>query len=126
LPEIETIVRGRTYSFDAIHYDVYVDEGDPANEPVNHAGWTVKSQVRTKLPDPKTGVQKVIADLGASFPINADGSIAVRLTREFTAALKASRKGELWWDIVATDPDGNDHIIIYPEPIDIVDWPTTP
>lgn len=119
--EIETIVRGRTYEFDLVHYDHYVAEGDPANVVTDHTGWEgVRAQVRNK----RTG--KVVCNLNAVFPIPSAGTVAIRQDRVFTRSLRPSKAGELWWDMVATDQDGIDHILVYPEPFDISDWPTDP
>lgn len=120
MPEIETIVRGRTYSFSLIQYDVYIKEGDAGNVRTDHTGWTVRSQVRTKVGN------KVVANLNAFFPVPADGSVAIEHDRGFTTSLKASKQGDLWWDMVATDQDGQDHVLVFPEPFDIVTWPTFP
>jgi hypothetical protein len=111
------IVRNRTWAFDATIYDVYVAEGDPGNVPVNHTGWTIRSQIRTRVGN------KLVANLNVTFPVPASGTIAIRHEREFTRSLAV---GDYWWDVVATDPAGDDHTYVEPEPIAVRDHPTDP
>jgi hypothetical protein len=112
-----TITRGRTFAFDATIYDTYVADGDPANVPTNHTGWTIRSQIRTKVGN------KLVANLNVTFPVPTAGTIAIRHQREFTRSLPV---GDYWWDIVATDPSGADHVYVEPEPISVKDHPTDP
>lgn len=112
-----TIVRGRTFSFDATIYDTYVAEGDPGNVPTNHSGWTIRSQIRKKIGN------VLVANLNVTFPVPTAGTVAIRHDRDFTRSLPV---GDYWWDIVATDPSGIDHDYLEPEPIAVHDHPTDP
>jgi len=112
-----TITRGRTFSFDATIFDTYVGEGDPGNVPTNHTGWTIRSQIRTRVGN------KLVANLNVTFPVPTAGTVAIRHEREFTRSLAT---GDYWWDIVATDPAGDDHVYVEPEPIAVRDNPTDP
>ena len=112
-----TIVRNRTWSFDATLYDVYVAEGDPGNVPTNHTDWTIRSQIRTKVGN------KLVANLNVTFPVPTAGTVAIRHDRDFTRSLKA---GDYWWDVVATDPTGQDHVYVEPETMLVRDHPTDP
>lgn len=111
------IIRNRTWSFDATIFDTYVAESDPGNVPTNHTGWTIRSQIRTKVGN------KLVANLNVAFPVPTAGTVAIRHEREFTRSLPV---GDYWWDIVATDPSGNDHTYVEPEPIEVRDHPTDP
>ncbi len=112
-----TIVRNRTWAFDLTIFDTYVGEGDPGNVPTNHTGWTIRSQIRTRVGN------KLVANLNVTFPVPASGTVAIRHEREFTRSLAT---GDYWWDIVATDPAGDDHVYVEPEPIAVRDNPTDP
>lgn len=112
-----TIVRGRTFSFDATIYDTYVAEGDPGNVPTNHTGWTIRSQIRKKIGN------VLVANLNVTFPVPTAGTVAIRHDRVFTRSLPV---GDYWWDIVATDASGKDHVYVEPEPIAVHDHPTDP
>ena len=112
-----TIVRNRTWAFDATIFDTYVGEGDPGNVPTNHTGWTIRSQIRTRVGN------KLVANLNVTFPVPTAGTVAIRHEREFTRSLAT---GDYWWDIVATDPAGDDHVYVEPEPIAVRDNPTDP
>ena len=112
-----TIVKGRTFSFDATIYDTYVAEGDPGNVPTNHTGWTIRSQIRKKIGN------VLVANLNVTFPVPTAGTVAIRHDRVFTRSLPV---GDYWWDIVATDASGNDHVYVEPEPIAVHDHPTDP
>ena len=112
-----TIVRNRTWAFDATIYDTYVGEGDPGNVPTNHTGWTIRSQIRKKIGN------VLVANLNVTFPVPVSGTIAIRHERDFTRSLAT---GDYWWDIVATDAAGNDYVYVEPEPIAVHDHPTDP
>jgi len=112
-----TIVRNRTWAFDATIFDTYVADGDPGNVPTNHTGWTIRSQIRTRVGN------KLVANLNVTFPVPTAGTVAIRHEREFTRSLAT---GDYWWDIVATDPAGDDHVYVEPEPIAVRDNPTDP
>jgi hypothetical protein len=112
-----TITRGRTFSFDATIFDVYLGEGDPGNVPTNHTGWTIRSQIRTRVGN------KLVANLNVTFPVPASGTVAIRHERDFTRSLAT---GDYWWDIVATDAAGDDYVYVEPEPIAVRDNPTDP
>lgn len=112
-----TIIRGRTFSFDATIFDTYVAEGDPGNVPTNHTGWTIRSQIRKKIGN------VLVANLNVTFPVPTAGTVAIRHDRDFTRSLPV---GDYWWDIVATDPSGIDHEYVEPEPIAVHDHPTDP
>lgn len=112
-----TIVRNRTWAFDLTVFDTYVAEGDPGNVPTNHTGWSIRSQIRTRVGN------KLVANLNVTFPVPTAGTIAIRHEREFTRSLSP---GDYWWDIVATDPAGDDHVYVEPEPIAVRDHPTDP
>jgi hypothetical protein len=112
-----TIVRNRTWAFDATIYDTYVGEGDPGNVPTNHTGWTIRSQIRKKIGN------VLVANLNVTFPVPVSGTIAIRHERDFTRSLAT---GDYWWDIVATDAAGDDYVYVEPEPIAVRDNPTDP
>jgi hypothetical protein len=112
-----TIVRNRTWAFDATIFDTYVKDGDPGNVPTNHSGWTIRSQIRTRVGN------KLVANLNVTFPVPTAGTVAIRHERDFTRSLAT---GDYWWDIVATDPAGDDHVYVEPEPIAVRDNPTDP
>lgn len=112
-----TIVRNRTWAFDATVFDTYVGDEDPGNVPTNHTGWTIRSQIRTKVGN------KLVTSLPVTFPVPTAGTVAIRLTRAQTAALAI---GDYVWDVVATDAAGRDHTYIEPEPIVVRDYPTDP
>lgn len=116
----ETIVRGRTWAFDLVYYSTYLGAGDPGNVEVDLTGYGLRSQVRDKV----TG--KLITNLPVTAPVPTNGAVAIRLSRDFTWSLPVSKTGALWWDMVATDPDGMDHILVYPEPFEIQTHPTLP
>ena len=111
------IVRNRTWAFDLTIFDTYVKDGDPGNVPTNHTGWTIRSQIRTRVGN------KLVANLNVTFPVPTAGTVAIRHEREFTRSLAT---GDYWWDIVATDPAGDDHVYVEPEPIAVRDHPTDP
>lgn len=111
------ITRGRTFSFDATIFDVYVAENDPGNVVTNHAGWTIRSQIRKQVGN------VLVANLNVTFPVPTAGTVAIRHDRDFTRSLPV---GKFWWDVVATDPSGIDHVYVEPEPIDVHDHPTDP
>ena len=111
------IVRNRTWAFDLTIFDTYVKDGDPGNVPTNHTGWTIRSQIRTRVGN------KLVANLNVTFPVPASGTVAIRHERDFTRSLAT---GDYWWDIVATDPAGDDHVYVEPEPIAVRDNPTDP
>lgn len=112
-----TIVRNRSWSFDSTIFDTYVAEGDPGNVPTNHTGWTIRSQIRTKVGN------TLVANLNVTFPVPTAGTVAIRHDRDFTRSLPV---GDYVWDIVATDTAGIDHPYIEPEPIVVRDHPTDP
>jgi hypothetical protein len=112
-----TIVRNRTWAFDATIFDTYVKDGDPGNVPTNHTGWTIRSQIRTRVGN------KLVANLNVTFPVPASGTVAIRHERDFTRSLAT---GDYWWDIVATDAAGDDYVYVEPEPIAVRDNPTDP
>jgi hypothetical protein len=111
------IVRNRTWAFDLTIFDTYVKDGDPGNVPTNHTGWTIRSQIRTRVGN------KLVANLNVTFPVPASGTVAIRHERDFTRSLAT---GDYWFDIVATDPAGDDHVYVEPEPIAVRDNPTDP
>lgn len=112
-----TIVRNLTWAFDATIFDTYVADGDPGNVPTNHSGWTIRSQIRTRVGN------KLVANLNVTFPVPTAGTVAIRHERDFTRSLAT---GDYWWSIVATDPAGDDHVYVEPEPIAVRDHPTDP
>lgn len=112
-----TIVRNLTWAFDATIFDTFVADGDPGNVPTNHTGWTIRSQIRTRVGN------KLVANLNVTFPVPTAGTVAIRHEREFTRSLAI---GDYWWSIVATDPAGDDHVYVEPELIAVRDHPTDP
>ena len=112
-----TIVRNLTWAFDATIFDTFVADGDPGNVPTNHTGWTIRSQIRTRVGN------KLVANLNVTFPVPTAGTVAIRHEREFTRSLAI---GDYWWSIVATDPAGYDHVYVEPELIAVRDHPTDP
>lgn len=112
-----TIVKGLSWSFDATIFDAWFGEGDPRNEVTNHSGWTIRSQIRKKVGN------VLVANLNVTFPVPTAGTVAIRHDRDFTRSLPV---GDYWWSIVATDPSGEDHVYVEPEPIAVHDHPTDP
>lgn len=116
---IESIVRHRSFDFDATLYDTYVKEGSPSNVPTNLTGWTFRSQVRTVRGN------KVVANLNVVSAVPTSGAWQIRHDRTFTSSLKDSKEA-LWFDVVGIDGTGKDHQMWPPEPIQIVTYPTNP
>jgi hypothetical protein len=111
------VVRGRTWSLDATVFDTYVAEGSSSNVPTNHTDWSIRSQIRTRLGN------ELVANVNVTFPVPTSGTVAVRHSRAFTRAIAP---GVYRWDVVATDPSGNDHVYIPEEPIEFRNDPTDP
>jgi len=118
------IVRKRPFLKQWTHYQTYLGPGNIGNVPYNHTGWTIRSQLRENKLRPGKKELVVVANLNASFPVAADGSVQIEHDAVFTRSLK--RATGLWYDVVAFDPDGQMFEIIPPTPAEVVDWPTDP
>jgi len=120
------IVRKRPVLFECVHYRVYDKDHPENNEPFDHTGWEIRSQLRENKLRPGKKELAVVANLNATFPVEADGSVSIEHDSSFSRSLKAQTG--LWMDIVAWDPADPDRLyeIIPPTPAEIVDWPTDP
>lgn len=116
---METIIRGLTYTFQGTAFDQFLGDGNADNIVTNHTGWSIASQIRTRIGN------KLVADLPVNFPVPTNGVFSIVVDREFTAALPLKSE-QYWWSIVATSPSGQDFEYVTPEAIDIHDHPTDP
>jgi hypothetical protein len=102
IPEELGIFRGNDFPF-----DVFVVQSDGVTA-VDLTGWSVKCEIRKR----RNRNAPLVAALTVSIPDPTDGKIYMRLTDTETAELPV---GTWHYDILFTDPAGNDFVYMYGE-----------